>query len=680
MATSLLERARTALREGDLATAEASAREALEEGEGAAHALLVRILHARGRFDEAERHLETALARDPQDALMHAYRGAILRARGDSAAAVPHYRTAIRLAPDVGELHNELGMALAEVGEYVAAEAALRRALELRPDLPQIHNNLGGVLKELGRYDEAIACYRAALDRAPRYLEALGNLGVVLQLAGDLDAATGCYRRVLAEKPDDALAWTHLGTALAAKGRLTEAVAAHERALALEPGLAEAHNNLGIALKDQGRLGEAAAAYRRALALRPDDPRIHSNLLLSLIYDPAIDGSTLLAAHREWAVRHEPAATAAFPNTREPERVLRIGFVSPDFYSHSVASFFEPVLACRDRTRTVVVCYSDVVAGDEVTARLREMADLWRDVAGLGDAALYERIRADRIDILVDLAGHTAHNRLPVFARRAAPIQVTWIGYPATTGLSRIDYRITDRWADPPGTADRWCSERLLRLDCGFLCYGPPRDCPAPSAAGRGGPVTFGSFNNLSKIGDEVIRIWARVLHAVPGSRLLLKSRQLADPDLRARLAGVFADYGIAPKRLDLRGRIADRAAHLALYREVDVALDTFPYNGTTTTCEALWMGVPVVTLEGKLHAGRVGVSLLERAGLGDCVARSAEEYVAIATRLAKRRPAPAELRRKIAASPLTDATTFAEALEATWRKIWSRWCDEAAE
>lgn len=639
----------------------------------------VRSALAAGDLEAAEAHARQGLAQAPDDALLHAYLGSILVRREGVAAALEPYRVAVRLQPDRAEFRNELGNALALAGALAEAEAELSEAARLAPGIAQIHNNLGNVLRATGRHGAAAECYRAAIGLKPDYGEALANLGVVLQETGDLDGAADCYRKALALDPGAALAMTHLGTVLAARGQLGEAEAAHRAAIAAAPRLHGPHNNLGIVLKDQGRLPEAVAEYRQALERRPDDAAIHSNLLMALCYDPKSDESRLYAAHRAYGERQEIADPQPFGNDRNPDRVLRVGYVSPDLYSHSVASFFEPVLRGHDRSRIHAICYSDLVQGDAVTERLRALADGWRDTGGVPDADLADAIRTDAIDILVDLAGHTANNRLPVFARRAAPLQVAWIGYPATTGLGRMDWRVTDRWADPEGASDRWHSERLLRLDSGFLCYQAPEDAPAPPARRAGGPPVFGSFNNLSKVNDGVIEVWAALLRAEPAARLLLKSRQLADAAVRTRIGTAFAALGVAADRLDLRGRIASRSEHLAAYGAVDVALDTFPYNGTTTTCEAVWMGVPVATLAGSRHAARVGASLLRRAGFAEWVAGSPDDYVAAARALLAGRPEPAALRAAFAASPVMDAGAIVRDLEGAFRRIWRDWCGVAA-
>jgi predicted O-linked N-acetylglucosamine transferase (SPINDLY family) len=670
--------AQAAFRGGDIQRAESLARKAAESGETGAHALLARILSQTGDLDGAENHAQAALDHKPDDAVTMAYLGAILMAKGQVENAVAAFRRAVDLRPGDAILLNEYGNALCAAGRGQEAITALRQAAAARGDLPEVHNNLGNVLRVSGRLTEAADCYRTALSLRPIYPEALNNLGVVMQEQGKTDTAIDAFRQAIAIDPENALVHTHLGAAYAAQGRLSDAVAAHREALRLDPDLAAAHNNLGIALKDQGLLAEARAAYARALEIEPDAPEVHSNLVMCLSYDPAVDGEALLSGHRGWASRHARPEQTDFDRPLEPDRVLRIGYVSPDLWTHSVAYFIEPVLEYADRDRFHVTCFADVERPDATTARLRAHADRWHETAALSDDELFELIRADGIDILVDLAGHTANNRLPVFGRRAAPVQISWIGYPATTGLTQMDYRVTDDWADPPGETDAYHSETLLRLPSGFLCYGPPRDAPAPAADRGDRPITFGSFNNLSKVTDAAIALWSEILHEVPDARLLLKSRQLADEGVRQRIVDAFAGHLIPEERLDLRARVPSREAHLALYGEVDVALDTFPYNGTTTTCEALWMGVPVVTLSGGLHAGRVGASLLHQCGLDDWIAETPEHYVSLALAVAANLPERRILREWVAESGLADAPRFTVAWEAALRQIWRDHCAAA--
>ena len=680
MSPSLTGQAREALKRGDPAEAMDLARRATAAGDHAGHAVLAQTLRQTGELVEAERHARLALEHDPEDVVTRAYLGAILVGLGRSSEGLDAYRTAADAQPDNAVLQNELGNALATTGDLEQAETILRRAVALRGDIPEIHNNLGNVLRGLGHLEEAANCYQMALRLRPAYPEALNNAGIVMQVLGDVDGAIAAYRRSIALRPDNAYVHTHLGTAYSAKGQLSDAVDAHRTALRYDASLMAAHNHLGIALKDQGLLGEARASYEKALALNPNDPGIHSNFLMCHSYDPEIDGERLFLAHRKWAARHE--RPRSIPPKAEPDsdRVLRVGYVSPDFWTHSVAYFIEPVLAQHDRSRIHVTCYADVERPDETTERLKGLADRWRETLTMDDDALLQTIGEDEIDILVDLTGHTANNRLPVFGRRAAPVQMSWIGYPATTGLSQMDYRITDGWADPMDQTDRYHSELLIRLHEGFLAYRPPDGYPEPADRSPDRPLTFGSFNNLSKMTDEVIALWAKLLQAKSSAKLLLKSRQLADAGVRDRVTRAFGEHGIDAARLDLRERVASPHGHLSLYNSIDVALDTFPYNGTTTTCEALWMGVPVVTLAGALHAGRVGVSLLNQVGRKEWIAESPGDYMSIALAVAADLPDRAALREQVANSKLMDAEGLTRTLEDVMREVWRRHCEDASQ
>ena len=478
--------------------------------------------------------------------------------RGDGVSEEDRLRAAAQAEPGSGLRWNALGIALAQSGSLAEAVKTLRRALMLAPDSPEIHNNYGTALKLTGDFAGAIVCYRAALARRPDYREARANLGIALQETGDPRAAIECFDAVLAARPQDGASWSHRGAALAALGLLGEAEESHNRAVQVSPGHAGGYNNFAILLKDLGRLGEARDMYAKALQCAPDDAGIHSNALLCLCYDESIDAAAMVDAHRGWAARHAPARAAPAFDGYGDDGPLRIGYVSPDFRQHSVAYFLDAVFRQHDAARVTLYCYSDAAAPDAMTARLRRSAAQWRDTFADSDAALAERIRADRIQVLIDLAGHTANNRLPVFARRAAPVQVTWLGYGATTGLPQIDYRLADAWTDPPAAADAWWTEELVRLPGGALCYTPPVDCPLPGPP-EPGPVTFGSFNNLSKINDAVIALWSRVLAAVDGSRLLLKSRQLADPATGERLRRQFQSHGIEAERIEFAYNWPDR-------------------------------------------------------------------------------------------------------------------------
>jgi predicted O-linked N-acetylglucosamine transferase (SPINDLY family) len=445
-------------------------------------------------------------------------------------------------------------------------------------------------------------------------------------------------------------------------------------------------------LIDLGNSDEAQQTFERALALEPDmlEARygLGSGALLNLCYRPEVSAAALFDAHRRWGdalIAQQADTSPVFANTRDPERRLRIGYVSPDFHQHSTNHYFGPLLAHHDRQAFEIFLYGEVREPDAVTKHFQELAPHWRSTVGLGDAELRRQVLADRIDILIDLAGHTGSTRLAAFAVKPAPVTATWLGYPGTTGLSTIDYRLTDAHADPPGIAEQQHTEKLLRMPHCFLCYGPPSGLPpvAPSPALSRGAITFGSFNNLAKITPTVLETWAEILRGVPGSRLLMKGKLLADPLIRRRITDVFAAGGIESDRLDLRGLIPDAIDHLSLYREVDIGLDPFPYNGTTTTSEAMWMGVPVVTLIGDHHVARVGLSLLIEVGLGHLAALDRTDYVRIATELAQ---APdtlntlrLSLRDRFRASPHGDAPGFARDFETALRGAWRRWCEGEA-
>jgi predicted O-linked N-acetylglucosamine transferase (SPINDLY family) len=640
------------------------------------------LTHQAGEHGAAAQLIRKAIELLPGHAGCHTNLGTVLRAQGQLDEAIAAYRAALMLQPKAAVAHFNLGVALHDAGRIDEAIACYRRALALEPDSTAARTNLGNALKASGRLEEALGEYRQAVALEPRSATTHYNLGVAFEDARRLDDAIESYQRALTLDPSSLPALNNLGHALQDAGRLEEAVAAFRRAIELQPTRAETHNNLGTALKDQGRIEEAIAAFRAALRLDPDAIRAQSNLLLDLHYLAHAEPEAIFREHREWNRFHaEPLAKscAPHPNDPSPDRRLRIGYVSPDFRSHSVAFFLEALLASHDRDAFEIVCYADLRRPDETTARMREHADHWREIAALSDVQVAELVRADRIDILVDLAGHTARHRLLVFARKAAPVQVSYLGYCDTTGLSAMDYRLTDAFADPPGMTEHLHSEQLIRLAPSAWCFRPAVDAPAVSRAAGGDVITFGSFNTLAKMNDEMLALWSQILTAVPMSRLVLKNLGLQDRTVQQRLRAIFAKSGIALDRVELLGRTRSMAEHLRCYERLDVALDTFPYHGTTTTCEALWMGVPVVTLAGATHASRVGVSLLENLGRREWIAHSPEDYVRIATELASdpRRLTKlrAGLREEMARSPLMDGAALARSVESAFRQMWRTWC-----
>ena len=535
-----------------------------------------------------------------------------------------------------------------QAGQLKDAEAGYREILSNDPAQAEVLYNLGTVLRALGRPDEAVAAYEQALSQRPRFPAAINNLGEVFESMGRLDDAEDLYRHALLLTPDSANLW----------------------------------NNLGGVLKDLGRVDEGIACLQRAHELEPDNARLHSNLVFTLHFSPRQDASALLAAARDWARLHANrlGPTNLFhAHDRSPHRRLRIGYVSGHFRNHCQALYLTPLLSSHDRIGHEIFAYSDTRNSDGITERLRASVDVWRKTADMDDDRLAELIRSDGIDVLVDLTLHMAGHRLGVFARKPAPVQITWLGYPGTTGIGAIDYRFTDTHLDPPGTRDDLYAERSVRLPDSFWCYDPLTDQPAVNAlpAGRSGPITFGCLNNFCKVNDAVLELWSRVARAVPDSRFLL----LAPPGTaRARAK---AKLGVTADRIEFVA-YQPRDEYLRHYQRIDIGLDTFPYQGHTTSLDAWWMGVPVVSLAGNTAVARASLSLSANLGLSDLVAMSPADYVREAVALAGDRERLADLRaglrHRLTQSPLMDHGRFARNVEQAYRILWLAWCQTASK
>ncbi len=608
--------------------------------------------HTQGRLAEAERVYREVLQRHPGHPEALYLLGTLAHDVGRSADAIPLLRRAVAAAPGRGAFHYNLGVALTALQHWGEAVTAFRETVRLLPDDAEAWNNLGSALYRSGDPFAAIEAYRQSLRFDPDEPQVLNNLGCALSDVADYEQAIACYRQCLRHPEKRAEAWTNLGNI---------------------------HRSLG-------EIDEALRCYEQALEIRPDYPLALSNRLFVEAYHVLLEPEAMLAAHREWDARFGgPERAGRFRHERggDPERRLRIGYCSPDLRRHSVSYFLEPILAHHDRERFEIHCYAEVASPDEVTARLRGLVDGWVSTVGQSDEAVADRIHADGIDILVDLAGHTAGNRLGVFAYRPAPVQVTYLGYFTTTGLSAMDYWLTDAVVTPADTVER-TTERIWRLPRCSLGYTPPESAPAVAERPADGPLVLGCFNDLSKVTPRAIGLWSRVLRRLPEARLLLKARQLADAGMCEQVRSAFAAEGIDPGRLDLRGRTADLEAHLSLYGEVDIALDTVPRTGGATTAEALWMGVPVVTLAGERYIERLSATMLTAVGLEDLVCADESSYVervaALAADTAGRRALRAGLRERMAASCLADGRDLAAAIEAAYRGFWRRWLDEANE
>jgi predicted O-linked N-acetylglucosamine transferase (SPINDLY family) len=568
---------------------------------------------------------------------------------GRLADAERSYREILQLEPEHADSLHLLGVIALQTGNLKSALTLVQRAVALRPDAPASRNNLGQVLARLGNHDEAARSYEAAIGLDPGYAEACNNLGYVRHL----------------------------------QDRLPEAEALYIRAIDLDPAYAEPHTNRGNLLKDRGEIDAAIACYRRAIELRPDLPALHSNLLLALHYHPGYSPTQLKREHGAWAERHvTPLQALRRPheNARDPDRRLRVGYVSPDFREHPVARFVLPLFREHDRRQVEVFAYSDVAVPDAVTGLLREHVDRWREVAALGHDQLADAVRADGIDILVDLAAHSGGNRLLAFARKPAPVQITYLAYCSTTGVDAIDYRVTDHFLDPAGTSRRYTEASLFLPGC-YWCYSaPPLTGSAHAATERAqGPLTFGCLNNFAKVTDVTLRLWTRLLRRVPEACLLVYARTEAHRD---RVLRALRQAGVDESRAAFVGR-QPLADYLATYRRIDVALDPYPYGGGTTSCDALWMGVPVVSLAGRTAVSRAGSTLLSHVGLDHLVTRSEEQYVEIAAGLIRDARGLAavrrELRRRLESSPIMDAPQFASDLEAVFRTAWRAWCERFA-
>ena len=535
--------------------------------------------------------------------------------------------------------------------------------------------------------DTAIKTVWEMLEEEPSRTALVFTLAAVLAKVGREKEAEQCYKRLLDHSPD-AAAYNKLGCLCQYTGRLSEAVEYLRKAVEAEPNSPELWANLARVLMETGNMREGMQLLRNAIEKMPDNSQAHSNFLLRLHQMPELDRQMLFDEHKRWGRVHAPPSLAKVlaPNDADPDRRLRIGYISPDFRRHSVAYFLEPLLEGHDRREVEVYGYGNVEFRDEITERLAAKFDRYRDVRNLDDDAAAELIEQDQIDVLVDLAGHVGDNRLLVLARKPAPIQVTYLGYPDTTGLDAIDYRFTEVLADPPDSgAQRFYTEELAFLPDGFLCYRPPDFAPpiAPLPADEAGHITFGSFNNNCKINPVVTELWAEVLRANDNSRLLLKVKGGQERLIRDHYLDRFEKAGLSPNRVDIYGWKSP-AEHLQMYERLDIALDTYPYNGATTTCEALWMGVPVVSLIGRCHASRVGLSILSRVGLEFFAASTPQEYVAKATALASNLPALAQIRSsmraRIATSGLCYAKGFASQAEAAYRQMWRRWCQSGPQ
>jgi protein O-GlcNAc transferase len=680
-----------------------------------AHNNLGTVLAAGKQFDKAIKHYEIAIGLRPDYAEAMNNLAMVHLESGRRDLAIAAYRKAIAVRPDFPEALCNLGNTLREAGKLDEAIAMLQQAIIKRPKFPQAFynlglalrdkqqiaesivayrnaiaadnnfaeawNNLGNSLKDIGQREEAIAAYRKCIALKPSFPEAHANLAAALREEGWVDDAIESYQRALAQHPNFAEALVGLGTAFRQKNQMDESAAALQRAIQIRPNFAEAYAELGATLKEIGRLREAIAACRKGVELKNDLISADCNMMMMVHYSEDHDAAAIKQELQGWEKRHiaEPdGAVLPHENDRNPDRRIRIGYVSADFRDHVVGRNLLPLIQEHDQANFEIYCYSNVPRADDYTARFKAAADQWREIRGVGDEAAEKMIREDKIDLLIDLSGHTAYNRLPLFARKPAPVQATFGGYPGGTGLRAMDYHLGDPYLDPPGQTESHYVETIIRLADSFWCYDPeamqlnPGPALQPLPATQNGFITFGCLNNLGKISDAALRLWGKALAAVEGSRMLMHS-----PEGSARKR-IIELLGIDAGRIDFVG-YQPRMNYMAFYSRIDLGLDSFPYCGHTTSLDSLWMGVPMVTLPGETASSRAGLSHLTNLGLTEFVAKDAENFVEIAVAFSKDLPRLAEiragLRDRLLRSVLTDRKKFARNLESAYRQMWKNYC-----
>ncbi|KAK4777548.1 hypothetical protein SAY87_017735 [Trapa incisa] len=645
------------------------------------------------QYDMALQFYEKAALERPTYAEAFCNMGVIFKNRGELETAIACYERCLTVSPNFEIAKNNMAIALTDIGTKVKlggdicqGVAYYKKALYYNWHYADAMYNLGVAYGEMLEFDMAVVFYELALHFNPHCVEACNNLGVIYKDRDNLDKAVECYQLALSIKPNFSQSLNNLGVVFTVQGKMDAAVTMLQRAIAANPSYAEAYNNLGVLYRDVGNISMAITEYEHCLKIDPDSRNSGQNRLLAMNYIEEGHPDKLFEAHRDWG-RHFMrlySQYSSWKNTKDPERALIIGYVSPDYFTHSVSYFIEAPLTYHDYQNYKVVVYSAVVKDDGKTVRFREKVlengGLWRDVYGIDEGKVASIIRDDKVDILVELTGHTANNKLGTMACQPVPIQVTWIGYPNTTGLPTIDYRITDSLADPPDTKQKYVEE-LIRLPKCFLCYTPsPEAGPiSPAPVISNGFVTFGSFNNLAKITPKVLQAWARILCAVPNSRLVVKCKPFCCENIKESFLATLEQLGLEALRVDLLPLILLNHDHMQAYNIMDISLDTFPYAGTTTTCESLYMGVPCITMAGSVHAHNVGVSLLTTVGLGHLVAKNEDEYVDLAVKLASDVTALSDLRMRIrdlmSESPLCDGQNFTAGLESAYRTMWRRYC-----
>jgi protein O-GlcNAc transferase len=640
-------------------------------------AVLAESLQKQGNNKDALSRIRKACDLEPDSVEYHVRHAQLLELSYRFLDALAAYAKASRINPAVGFVWASQGKLLVGLKRYTEAIESFEKALGLPGATGELHFQYGIALHMSNRFSEAMVQYDKALDMGFECAALHCNRGVIFKdLRAGAHAIRSFYMAVKLE-PRNTAYLSNLGAAALEIGLHTEALECFEKAIEQNPSISTAWNNIGNLLKDRAKGKDALWRYERAMQLKPDDLDAPNNYLLCHMYIPDMDAKHVFAEHKKWGVGMSKRFPAAFKfKPRVPGSKIRVGFLSADLCHHPVAHFIEPLFREYDREHFQFIGYGDQRKKDDFSFRFASMLNEWSDTCSLSHEALAKKIYKDGIDILFEMSGHTAYNRLAVFAQKPAPIQCSFLGYPGSTGLRTIEYRITDAFADPLGETDHLHTEKLIRLDGCAWCYEPDSDAPdvQPPPFKSKGYVTFGCFNNMAKLNDELFDAWAEILQKIPGSHLRLKARTLTDSPFRKELAQRFNRAGIAEDRLDFFGHTQGIGDHLSHYHSVDIALDSFPYHGTTTTCEAMWMGCPVITQAGEAHVSRVGVSLLSAVGLEDFICKNREEYIAKAVSLATSPGLLVELRcgmrERLQASPLMNATAYTRSFERALTQI----------
>jgi len=647
------------------------------------HSNLGAALKELGDYQEAAQACRRAIALNPKQVSAETYNnlGVVLKEQDKSAEAMENYRRALAIQPNFAEVYSNMGEILKEQGDIEAAIEHYQKALAINPQLANAHNNLGVALRVQKKWDDAAASYQQALRFDPKHAKAYFNFSSLLFVRGFLAEAAKCCAQAIKSKPEFIKSYLLLSEILLYQGKLKESIETCQQALQVDKKCSEAYSIMGACYFRLGQWEAVRENYRQALNLNPKQHEAHSGLLMAMSYSPKYDAQAIYNEHLRFAKQHAAQVhIQPHQNNPEPHRRLKIAYLSPDYHDHPTVTFMEAIWQNHDRSEFELLAYANVTVGDKVTKRLQDHFDQWHDLVGKSDEEAANLIREHQVDILIDLTGHAANNRILVFARKPAPIQVAYLGYPATTGLSTMDYKLTDSVIDPPGE-EKYHTEQLFRLPTYRIVQLQPEESPTVNElpALQAGHIMLASFNNFLKVSEQAIQLWANILIALPSAQLKIVHRDGDNPKTQADIKKLFTQLGVDEQQLIVIGR-QPFYDYLQLHNTVDLALDPFPHMGGTTTFLSLWMGVPVITLMGKISAAR-GASPQLALGLTQCIANTPEQYIEnvvyFANHLTELNEIRINLRDQMIQSPLMDAVGFTRTLEKAYREMWQKWCKQ---